>query len=103
MTEQRERSGERPEDTRPESLYPEYHVLVMRQCVHAVSTVMARHVERQLDRWPRPRWVTFVDLSGARIRVRADAIEGLEHSTPESRELWRRFREEREREDPPRY
>ena len=90
------------QETRPELLYPEYHVLVMRECNHAVSTVMARHVERQLDRWPRPKWVTFVDLSGARIRVRTAAIEGMEHSTPESRELRRRFREEREREEPQR-
>ena len=82
-------------------LYPEYHVLVMRECCHPVSTVMARHVERQLDRWPRPRWVTFVDLSGARIRVRADAIESLAHSNPETREMWRRFRAERELEQPP--
>ncbi len=80
-------------------LYPEYHVLVMQECCHPVSTVMARHVERQLDR--RPRWVTFVDLSGARIRVRADAIESLEHSNPETREMWRRFRAERELEQPP--
>src|SRR6266480_2038588 len=97
--------GEVPDGSRlpkrAEFLYPEYHLVVMRECCHPVSTVMARHIERQLERWPRPRWVTFVDLSGACIRVRAGAIEGLEHSTPETRELWRRFREEWEQEDPP--
>ena len=103
MSEDQERSGEQPEEARQEALYPEYHVVVMRQCAHAVSTVMARHIERQLDRWPRPRWVTFVDVSGARIRVRTDAIEGLEHSTVESRDLWRRFRKERDREEPPEF
>ena len=98
---ERQSREERPEQERVEFLYPEYHLVVMRECCHPVTTVMARHIERQLERWPRPRWVTFVDLSGARIRVRAGAIEGLEHSTPETRELWRRFREEREQEDPP--
>ena len=98
---EREQDEERPQQDRLESFFPHYHLVVMRQCSHMVSTVMARHIERELDRWPRPRWIRFVDITGARFRVRADAIEGLEQSTPESRELLRRFREERDREDPP--
>ena len=84
-----------------EVLYPEYHLLVTRRCHYPVSSVMVVHVERQLRRWPRPRWVTFVDLSGARVRVRASAIEGFEQSTPESRALYRRVREEWDREEEP--
>jgi len=84
-----------------EVLYPEYHLLVTRRCNYPVSAVMVVHVERQLRRWPRPRWVTFIDLSGARVRVRAAAIEGFEQSTPESRALYRRVREEWDREEEP--
>jgi hypothetical protein len=100
---EQERGGEeeRPRQERVEPFFPDYHVVVLRQCSYLVSTAMARHIECELDRWPRPRWITFVDLAGARYRVRAEAIESLEQSTPESRELWRRFREERDREDPP--
>lgn len=98
---EREQDEERPQQDRLESFFPDYHLVVMRQCSHMVSTVMARHIERELDRWPRPCWIRFVDVTGARFRVRAEAIEGLEQSTPESRELLRRFREERDREDPP--
>ena len=98
---EREQSEERPQQDRLESFFPEYHLVAMRQCSHMVSTVMARHIEQELDRRPQPRWITFVDVAGARFRVRADAIEGLEQSSPESRKLLRRFREERDREDPP--
>ena len=98
---QRDQNEERPQQDRLESFFPDYHIVVMRQCSHMVSTVMARHIERELDRWPRPRWITFVDVTGARFRVRAEAIEGIEQSTRESRDLLRRFRDERDREDPP--
>ena len=50
-----------------EVLYPEYFVVLTPYCPYPVSAVMLEHVERQLNRWPRPRWVTFVDLAGARV------------------------------------
>lgn len=98
-----EEKREEPEQARSEEIqwHPGYHVVVTRQFNYVVSTVMARHIERELDRWPRPRWITFVDVAGARFRVRADAIEGIEQSSQESRDLLRRFRQERDREDPP--
>jgi hypothetical protein len=34
-----------------------------------VSTVMTRAIEECLDAEPQPRWVTFVDLTGARARM----------------------------------
>jgi hypothetical protein len=101
MESQQEREEERPQQERLDSFFAEYHFVVMRQCSHMVSTAMARHIERELDRWPRPRWIAFVDVAGARYRVRAEAIEAIEQSTPESRALLRRFRDERDREDPP--
>jgi hypothetical protein len=72
-----------------EVLYPEYYVLITRRCNYPVSVVMLRHVERELSRWPRPRWITFVDLAGARIRLRPAVIEGSEQSSPETR-AWQR-------------
>ena len=70
-------------------LYPEYYWLITRRCNYPVSVVMLRHVERELNRWPRPRWITFVDLAGARIRLRSTMIDGIEQSSPETR-AWQR-------------
>jgi hypothetical protein len=80
-------------------LYPECHLLVTRRCHYPVSAVMVDHVRRQIERWPRPRWITFVDLSGARIRVRASIVEAFEQSTPETRAWLRRVQEEQQQED----
>jgi len=100
-----EEKREEPEQARSEEVqwHPGYHVVVTRQCNYVVSTVMARHIERELDRWPRPRWITFVDVSGARVKVLARLIEGFEQSSVETRELWRHWRKQREREEPPEY
>ncbi|MBK7715046.1 MAG: hypothetical protein IPI38_06450 [Gemmatimonadetes bacterium] len=49
------------------------YFLVCAECGHwSVSATMARAIEHQLARWLAPRWITFVDLTGARIRIRAD-------------------------------
>jgi hypothetical protein len=56
-----------------------------------VSTEMARHIEACLDRVPPPKWVTFVELSGARIRVRTREIECIAQSTAEQRAAERAF------------
>lgn len=50
-----------------------------------VSGVMARHIEQMLDREPVPGWITFVDLFGARIRVRAVVIQSVAQSTGDQR------------------
>lgn len=63
-----------------------------------VSTAMARHIEAQLDATPPVDWITFVDLSGARIRVRARAIWSISQSTEaqraDSHARWKRLRDE---------
>src|SRR5262245_64104772 len=89
---------ERPREPRAEELYPEFWVVETATSSWVVSDVMARHVEQALDRWTT-RWVTFVDVSGSRVRVRTSAIAAVCQSTPEVRSLWRRFRQERDRED----
>lgn len=64
-----------------------------------VSLIMARHLESMLDRLPPPEWVAFVDLFGARVRVRTVVIQSVIQSTSEqraaSRDLLRRLERER--------
>jgi hypothetical protein len=81
-------------------LHQDHHIVATTQFNYIVSTVMARHIERELDRKPRRQWVKFVDVSGARVRIRTSVIEGIEQSSLESRELWRRWREQRRKEEP---
>ena len=51
------------------------YFLVCAECGHwPVSATMAGAIERQLGRWLPPRWIVFVDLTGARIRVRTDQV-----------------------------
>lgn len=95
--------GEEQEISREERerkpLHERWHTVYTPWAHYAVSGVMARHVERELARWPRPRWIVFVDLGGARIKVRSRLIESVEQTTAESRSLWRTIRGEWEREN----
>ncbi len=65
-----------------------------------VSTEMARHIEACLDATPRPEWIAFVDLSGARIRLRSGQIQSICQSTVEQRQvyrdLWRALQQEKQ-------
>jgi hypothetical protein len=69
----------------------DYFVVCGKNWTYFVSTVMARTIERQLDRWWRLPWITFVDLSGSRIRVRSSAIEQIAQCTAEQRATDRAF------------
>jgi len=60
-----------------------------------VSREMARAVEMTLTRKLLPRWVTFVDLTGARVRVRTRLIEVVSQSTAEQRVMARAFQRAR--------
>jgi hypothetical protein len=82
-------------------LHRDHHIVVTTQFSYIVSPVMARHIERELDRRRRPTWITFVDVSGARVRIRSSVIEGVEQSSLETRDLWRRWREQRKAEEVP--
>lgn len=67
-------------------------------CEWYVSREMARHVEASLDQDPRPAWVAFVDVTGARVRVRARLITHVAQCSCEQRALERAFRRGRRRE-----
>jgi hypothetical protein len=56
-----------------------------------VSTEMARFIEACLEVEPPLRWVKFVDLTGARIRLRARLIESVSQSSAEQRACDRAF------------
>ena len=62
-------------------LHPDHHIVATSDFSYIVSPVMAKHIEEELDRRRQPTWITFVDVCGARIRVRASAIEGLAQSS----------------------
>lgn len=66
-----------------------------------VSTVMARHIARQLDRMIPTRWIRFVELSGATILVRAEEITDITQCSADQRAERRAFGAlmQRERED----
>jgi hypothetical protein len=83
--------------------YPEYFALDSDSGYWMVSVEAAREIERALDRWPPPRWLRFVDITGSRIRIRSEGVRSLTQSSPEIRETWRRFNRERQEEngDPP--
>jgi hypothetical protein len=56
-----------------------------------VSTAMAKAIEARLGAKPRARWVTFVDLAGSRIRLRARRIEYICQCTADQRAADRAF------------
>jgi len=77
--------------------YPEYFV-VTGGGRWVISREAAREIERAMQRWPRPRWIRFVTVAGATVRIKLAWLGYLELSTPESRELMRRFNRERQEE-----
>jgi len=81
-------------------LYPNYWFVSTPWDGYIVSSVMAGVVERAVTRWPRPAWLSLVDVGGARVLVRTETIVALQQSSPESRALFKRFRRERKQEDP---
>ena len=64
-----------------------------------VSATMARFIESRLDARRPPVWVTFVEITGARVRVRCSEILSLSESSPDqraaSRAVWRNLKRER--------
>jgi len=69
----------------------DYFLLETRSSSWMISTVMVRHVESRLDLEPRPAWIVFVDLAGARVRIRSQDVESLSQSTSEQRSKYRAF------------
>jgi hypothetical protein len=88
------------ENAKKEPRYGEYFVLESSAGDWMISRRMVEFVESELDRWPRRRWICFVDLLGARVRLRTELIKALRQSSPAIRGEWRRFKDERHQEAP---
>ena len=56
-----------------------------------VSREMAQAIEASLNGAPAPTWVVFVDVTGARVRVRTRLIWYIYQCTAEQRALSRAF------------
>jgi hypothetical protein len=67
----------------------DYFVVVGENWTWYVSTEMARFIEESLE--SGAEWVKFVDLSGSRIRLRAEKIEFIAQSTADQRATERDF------------
>lgn len=64
-----------------------------------VTRTVAREIERVLDRRWRPRWVTFHDRVGSRVRVRANEIRLFVESTTAQRASDRQLDRARRKEE----
>jgi hypothetical protein len=69
----------------------DYFLVVAHFAAWYVSREMAQGIETALNQTPAPQWVTFVDLTGARVRLRARLIEYICQCTGEQRALARAF------------
>jgi hypothetical protein len=79
------------EDGAARSTGGEFFVVSGESSTWYVSTPMARFIEQCLDADPRPKWVRFVDLTGARIRLRTRQIDYICQCTPDQRAAERAF------------
>jgi hypothetical protein len=64
-----------------------------------VSKEMAAFIDGCLDQDPTPRWVSFVDLTGARVRVRGRLVQYVLQCTVDQRSLARAMRRAMSKED----
>src|SRR5688500_6950759 len=79
-----------PPETRPGP--GDYYEVVTELGTWYVGGETAACIARSLDRRWRPRWIKFVDLSGSRAWVRAEAIQFVSESTEHQRTRDRAFR-----------
>ena len=80
----------REEGATPEARFStDYFVVAGEFCTWYVSTEMARFIESCLDARRPAEWVRFVDLAGARVRLRTRQIEYIAQCTAEQRAFQR--------------
>lgn len=83
--------GEIPERERVEVDAGDYFLLYTVEDCFTISGVMAKVIDRQLERWLEPAWIKFVTLNGARVRVRTDRVTGLVQCSKDQRSAARAF------------
>ena len=76
-----------------------YFVVNARCDTFYVSPETAARLGRALDRRWRPRWLKFVDVTGARVWLHAAQVESISESTETQRSNDRAFHHARRKED----
>jgi hypothetical protein len=80
------------QETPEERTGPGDYFLVMTDCgTWYVSQQTAASIGRVLDRWIRPRWLKFQDLTGSRAWVRTASVDCVTESTERQRTENREF------------
>jgi hypothetical protein len=87
------------EEPTPDESEGDYFTIDTRCESFAVTKEVAADVERVLDEAPLPRWIVFVDLTGARHRMLTRTIERVSECTAAQRAAERAFRRARRQED----
>jgi hypothetical protein len=90
------KTGQELPEEAPES--GDYFVLDAEGSCWYLTAGMARAVDVELAADPAPEWITFVDLVGARVRLRTRRIESLAQCTAEQRSGLRAFHRRMEQE-----
>jgi hypothetical protein len=87
------------EETPEQRPGPGDYYMVAQYSTWYVSPETAARMGRALDRPWRPRWLKFVDLTGARVWLQTDAIECISESTERQRTSDRQFNYLRRKEE----
>jgi hypothetical protein len=82
---------DRAEQEAPRPIGVDPFVVSAKSATWYVSTEMARHIEACLEVEHHQGWISFVDLSGARVRLRSLEVEYLAQSTAGQRAAERAF------------
>lgn len=82
----------------PEGRPDRYAVIEVDRQAIPVYAWMGARVAKQLQRFWTPRWISFVDVSGAAYTVRSSRIVAVWETTPATRARARAFYRARDRE-----
>ena len=85
------RLRQKEEQEAPRPIGVDHFVVSAKSATWYVSTEMARHIEACLDVEHHQILVSFVDLSGSRVRLRSVEVEYLAQSTADQRAAERAF------------
>lgn len=87
------------EEPEEERLFGDFWVVYGESGMFYVSAETAWEVARRLERWWPPRWITFVDLAGSRVRLRDRDVQAIYESTELHRTRERSFHRARRLEE----
>ena len=94
-----EQTKQRQEEPSDPQVPADYFIVGTNLLEWYVSKEMAASINECLDRDPQPRWVTFVDLTGACVRIRGRQIQYVCQCTVDQRSLARAMRRAMSKED----